>query len=62
MEMIREAIIESLKEKNISMRRCAVKNGLIYQNFYGFLKGNRSLPLDDIEKVLIYLGLEICKK
>jgi hypothetical protein len=62
MEMIREAISDRLKEKHISIRRCAIENGLTYQNFYGFLKGNRPFPLDDIEKVLIYLGLEICKK
>ena len=57
--MIREAIKERLKEQKISARRCAMENGVIYQNFNSFLNGKRPLPLAEIEKVLAYLGLKI---
>lgn len=57
--MIREAITETLKAKKISMRKCALENGLHYTNFYGFLKNTRPLPVSDIEKVLKYLELTI---
>lgn len=60
--MIREAIMSQLKARNISVRECALKNGLNYSNFYNFLKGNRRFPLPEIEKVLEYLDLEITVK
>jgi len=60
--MIREAIISQLKERKISQRKCALDNEIIYQSFNQFLSGLRPLPLDDIEKVLKYLNLEITVK
>lgn len=59
--MIREAIKQALKEKNISQRKCALANNINYSNFSSFLRGGRSLPLTLIEKVLTYLSLEIRK-
>ena len=59
MKMIREAIMDRLKEKKISARKCALDNGIIYQNFHGFLMDRRPMPIADIEKVLAYLGLKI---
>lgn len=59
--MIREAIITRLKELNISKRKCAIDNEIIYQSFNQFLLGSRPLPLSDIEKVLDYLELRIVK-
>lgn len=57
--MIREAIIRKLKSLNLSQRKCAIDNGIVYQNFNQFLSGKRTLPLADIEKVLEYLNLKI---
>lgn len=57
--MIRTAIAERIKELKLSKRRCALDNGLNYANFNNFLLGKRPLPIDDIEKVLDYLNLEI---
>lgn len=58
MLMIREAILTKLKEKNISQRKCAIECGIDCINFNHFLKGHRSFPFEDIEKVLIYLDLK----
>lgn len=60
--MIREAIINQLKERKISQRKCALDNEIDYINFNKFLKGQRTFPLSDIEKVLKYLYLEITVK
>lgn len=57
--MIRTAIAERINELKISKRKCALDNGLNYQNFNNFILGKRPLPLDDIEKVLAYLNLEL---
>jgi hypothetical protein len=59
MTMIREAIKKKLKEQKISARKCALENGIIYQNFNSFLNGKRPLPLHEIEEVFEYLGLKI---
>jgi hypothetical protein len=58
-KMIRTAIADRLKELKISKRKCAIDNSIDYQNFFNFLKGIRPMPIDDIEKVLKYLKLEI---
>lgn len=60
--MIREAIIDQLKKRKISQRKCALDNEVDYINFNKFLKGQRPFPLSDIEKVLKYLYLEITVK
>ena len=55
--MFREVITEELLKRGISKRKCALDNGLVYQNFYHFLLGKRSMPVSDIEKVLSYLDI-----
>lgn len=40
--MIREAIINQLKERKISQRKCSLDNEVDYINFNKFLKGQRS--------------------
>lgn len=60
--MIREAIKRRMKELNITQVRIIEDLGLNKGNFSSFLKGNRSLPLDDIEKVCEYIGLELKPK
>lgn len=57
--MIREAILNRLKELKISQRKCAIDCELHYISFNQFLRGQRPFPIDKIEKVLNYLSLEI---
>jgi hypothetical protein len=57
--MFREVISSELLKQRISKRKCALDNGLIYQNFNDFLLGKRPFPVRDIEKVLNYLGIEL---
>lgn len=57
--MIREAILKGIEKKGISQRKCAIDNLLIPQSFNAFLKGKRTLPFDDVEKVLTYLDLKV---
>ena len=57
--MIREAILKALKEKKISQRKCAIDLGLDRANLNNYLKNRRSIPVDDIEKILMYLNLKI---
>jgi hypothetical protein len=59
--MIREAIKNELKERKISIRKCALDNDCKYQDFYRFLRGERPYPLHKIEQVLLYLNLYIKK-
>ena len=58
-EMFRGAIKKALEEKKISQRRCALDNEIDYINFNKFLNGHRTLPLEDIERVFVYLKLTI---
>jgi hypothetical protein len=60
--MIRESIKKVIKEKGISVRRCAIDNNVDYSNFVGFLNGKRTFPLCKIERVLEYLELKIKDK
>jgi hypothetical protein len=57
--MIREAIIQKLTDRKISIRKCAIDNDFNYQDFYRFIKGYRPYPLEKIERVISYLDLEI---
>lgn len=57
--MIREAILQSLKDQKKSQRRAAFDCGLDPINFNKFLRGERPIPLSDIEKILKYLNLNI---
>ncbi|WP_434251910.1 helix-turn-helix domain-containing protein [Bacteroides salyersiae] len=55
--MIREAIIERIKDLRITQKQLAEELGLTYQNLNGFLTGRRTLPVSDIERMLHYLKL-----
>ena len=48
--MIREAIKNTLKEKEISQRKLAIDLGIDYINFNKFMNNKRTLPLVVIEK------------
>jgi len=57
--MFREVIQAELKKKRISQRKCARDNGIHHQNLNEFLLGKRSIPYNDIEKILNYLSIEL---
>lgn len=55
--MIREAIIERIRKLDITQKQLAEELGITYQNLNGFLKGRRSLPITDLERMLQHLKL-----
>lgn len=55
--MIREAIIERIKDLRITQKQLAEELGLTYQNLNGFLTGRRTLPVSDLERMLQHLKL-----
>jgi transcriptional regulator with XRE-family HTH domain len=57
--MIRESIIQALKDQGVSQRLCALDCGIAPQTLNNFIKGHRPLPLDKLEKVLTYLKIEV---
>lgn len=57
--MIREAILQRLKEQKLTQKQLANDVGVTYQNLNSFLKGRREFPLSDIERILTYLNLAI---
>lgn len=59
--MIRQAIQRELYAQGISQTKCVWDNNLDQSSFNNYLHGRRSLPVDDLEKVLKYLKLEILK-
>lgn len=59
MTPIREKIALRIKELGITKKTLCDDLGLTQQNFSTFLTGKRPCPLDDLEKVLMYLGLTV---
>ena len=57
--MIREAIIAALKSQGVAQRRCALDCGIDPTTLNNFLKNRRGLPVENVEKVLNYLKLDI---
>lgn len=62
MTPIREKIALRIKELGITKKTICDDLGLTQQNFSTFLTGKRAIPLDDLEKVLMYLGLTVQSK
>ncbi len=62
MTPIREKIALRIKELGITKKTICDDLGLTQQNFSTFLTGKRPIPLDDLEKVLMYLGLTVQSK
>lgn len=56
------AILTALKEKKMTQRHLAESIGVYPSNLNMFLKGTSKMPVDDIEKALDYLGLEVTPK
>lgn len=55
--MIRELIRNRLNELGISDRKFALKMGINYTTFGNYMRDQRNLPYDDLERVLIDLDL-----
>jgi transcriptional regulator with XRE-family HTH domain len=57
--MIREIIIQTLKEQGVSQRRCALDCGITPQTMNDFLRGRRPLPFWKLERIMEYLKIEM---
>jgi plasmid maintenance system antidote protein VapI len=54
---IREAILESGE----TLYRVAKDSGVSYATIHGFMTGKRTLSMDAIDKLCIYLGLRLSR-
>jgi len=59
--MIREAIKTAMKSQKVTQRRLAEDCGVYFTSLCHFLKGRRPLPLDQVERVLKYLKIDLKK-
>lgn len=62
MTPIREKIALRIKELGIPKKVICEDLGLVQQNLSTFLTGKRGCPIDDVEKLLMYLGLTVKDK
>ena len=62
MDMFRNAICKALKEKKMTQRHLAEAIGVYPSNLNSFIKGASKMPVEDIEKAIDYLGLEVVPK
>lgn len=62
MTPIREKIALRIKQFGITKKSVCDDLGLTLQNFSSFLTGKRCFPIDDLEMVLMYLGLTVKPK
>jgi len=62
MDMFRKAVLTALEKKKMTQRHLAEAIGVYPSNLNSFLKGTSKMPVDDIEKALDYLGLEVTPK
>lgn len=56
------AILTALEKKQMTQKHLADAIGVYPSNLNMFLKGTSKMPVDDIEKALDYLGLEVTPK
>lgn len=62
MTPIREKIALRIKQLGVTKKTVCEELGLTLQNFSSFLTGKRCFPIDDLEMVLMYLGLTVKPK
>lgn len=62
MTPIREKIALRIKQLGVTKKSVCEDLGLTLQNFSSFLTGHRCFPIDDLEMVLMYLGLTVKPK
>ncbi len=59
--MFREAIISAIERRGLSQAELCRQLDLNRHNFNAFLNGG-TFPLDDVERVIEHLGLEVTEK
>jgi len=59
MTTIREKIILRMKEMDVKQCELCEQVGLRQQNLSAYLRGNRTIPFDVLEKVCMVLGLTL---
>lgn len=62
MDIFRNAIVKALEEKKMTQRHLAEAIGVYPSNLNSFIKGASKMPVEDIEKAIDYLGLEVVPK
>lgn len=62
MTPIREKVALRIKQLGVTKKSVCEDLGLTLQNFSSFLTGKRCFPIDDLEMVLMYLGLTVKPK
>ena len=62
MDIFRNAICKALKEGKMTQKHLADAIGVYPSNLNSFIKGASKMPIEDIEKALDYLGLEVVPK
>jgi transcriptional regulator with XRE-family HTH domain len=62
MDMFRMAILTALEKKKMTQKHLADAIGVYPSNLNMFLKGTSKMPVEDIEKAIDYLGLEVVPK
>ena len=59
MATVRENIFLRMKELNVKQVELIDKVGIKTQNLSAYLKGNRTIPFDVLEKICMVLGLTL---
>jgi len=62
MGIFRNAVLTALEEKKMTQKHLADAIGVYPSNLNMFLKGTSKMPVEDIEKAIDYLGLEVVPK
>ena len=57
--IVREKIFLRMKELNVKQVELSEKVGIKTQNLSAYLKGNRTIPFDVLEKICMVLGLTL---
>ena len=55
----REAIKTSLKKQGLTQKSLAVKIGYNEQNFSTWMRGNRTIPVETLQKIIIELDIKL---
>lgn len=59
MATVREKIFLRMRELNVKQVELSSKVGIKTQNLSAYLKGNRTIPFDVLEKICMVLGLTL---
>ena len=57
--MIREIIQDTLKKEKISQRKLCLRLNINRSNFCQFLKGQKTISIQKIEKILTFLNIKL---